>query len=83
MVANPQFNNPFMDAGEIEVTGRDTGRIVAAAGYASYGEPVRRIRDRRRKVSDIWLAGANLKPAKVVAAEIARRYKPRKRRPNA
>jgi len=42
---------------------------------------VRRIRDGRGRVSDIWLAGANIKPEKVVAREIARRYPPRKRRP--
>jgi CubicO group peptidase (beta-lactamase class C family) len=83
LVANPQFNNPFMDAGEIEVTGRDTGRIVSAAGYASFGEPVRRIRDKRGKVSDVWIAGANLKPERAIAREIARRYKPRKQRPMA
>ena len=28
MVANPQFINPFMDAAEIEVTGRDTGKLA-------------------------------------------------------
>ena len=71
----------FMDSGEIEVTGRDTGTLVSAAGYASHGEPVRRVRDKRGKVSSIWIAGANVKPERVVAGEIARRYKPRKRRP--
>ncbi len=79
LVANPQFNNPFMDAGEIEVTGRDTGTLASAAGYASHGEPVRRVRDKRGKVSDIWLAGANVKPEKALAAEIGRRYEPRRR----
>ncbi|UPK32810.1 beta-lactamase family protein [Bradyrhizobium sp. 186] len=81
LLANPQFNNPFMDAGEIEVTGRDTGKLASAAGYSSHGEPVRRVRDKRGKVSDIWLAGANVKPERVVAREMARRYPPRKRRP--
>jgi hypothetical protein len=81
LVANPQFNNPFMDAAEIEVTSRDAGKLAWAAGYSSHGEPVRRVRDKRGKVSDIWLAGANIKPASVVAREIARRYPPRKRRP--
>jgi len=57
------------------------GQIVSAAGYASHGEPARRVRDKRRRVTDIWLAGANLKPEMILAAEIARRYKPRKRRP--
>lgn len=81
LVANPQFNNPFMDATEIEVTGRDTGRIAWGAGYASHGEAVRRIRNARGKVSDIWIAGAHVKPGNVLAKEIERRYKPRKRRP--
>jgi hypothetical protein len=80
MIANPQFNNPFMDAAEIEVTGRDTGKLAWAAGYSSHGEPMRRIRDKRGKVSDIWLGGANLKPASVVAREIARRYQPHKKK---
>jgi CubicO group peptidase (beta-lactamase class C family) len=81
LVANPQLINPFMDASEIEVTGRDTGRLAWASGYSSYGEPVRRVRDAHGKVSDVWIAGANIKPASVVAREIARKYKPRKRRP--
>ncbi|WP_024340710.1 serine hydrolase domain-containing protein [Bradyrhizobium japonicum] len=81
LLANPQFNNPFMDAAEIEVTGRDSGKLAWAAGYSSHGEPVRRVRNKRGKVSEIWIAGANVKPAAVVAREIARRYPPRKRRP--
>jgi CubicO group peptidase (beta-lactamase class C family) len=80
LVANPHFNNPFMDAAEIEVTGRDTGAFASAAGYASHGEPVRRARNARGKVSDIWLAGVNVKPERVVAREIARRYAPGTRR---
>lgn len=80
LVANPHFNNPFMDAAEIEVTGRDAGRVAAAAGYGSHGEPVRRSRNARGKVSDIWLGGMNVKPGSVVAREIMRRYPPRKRR---
>ena len=38
IVANPNFINPFMAATEIEVTGRDIGRISLATGYASHGE---------------------------------------------
>ena len=81
IAANPHAFNPFMDATEIEVTGRDTGRISLAAGYASHGEPVRRTRNDAGTVTDIWLAGGNLKREKTVAAEMDRRYAPRKRRP--
>jgi CubicO group peptidase (beta-lactamase class C family) len=79
-VANPNFINPFLAAPEIEITGRDTGRIALASGYASHGEPVRRTRNKAGRVTDLWLAGANLKPEKTVAAEMERRYAPRKRR---
>jgi hypothetical protein len=63
-----------MDAAEIQITGRDTGKIIAASGYDSYGEGVRRMRGKNGAVTDIWLAGANVKPEKVLAAEIERRY---------
>ena len=80
IAAIPNGFNPFLDAPEIEVTGRDTGRIVWAPGYGSHGEPVRRVRNKAGTVTDIWLGGSNLKPEKVLAAEIERRYGPRKRR---
>jgi CubicO group peptidase (beta-lactamase class C family) len=80
IAANPQLLNPFLDATEIEVTGRDTGRISTAAGFASYGEAVRRERNKSGAVTDIWLAASNLKPEKTLAAELERRYGPRQRR---
>jgi CubicO group peptidase (beta-lactamase class C family) len=80
IAANPHLINPMMDATEIEVTNRDAGRISLAGGYGSHGEPVRRTRTKAGTVTDIWLAGANLKPEKTVAAEMERRYAPRKRR---
>jgi CubicO group peptidase (beta-lactamase class C family) len=80
LVANPHAVNPFMAATEIEVTGRDTGRISLASGYASHGEAVRRTRNKAGKITDVWLAGINVKPEKTQAAEMERRYGPRKRR---
>jgi CubicO group peptidase (beta-lactamase class C family) len=80
VVANPQFGNPLMDAAEIEVTGRDTGRIALAGGYESHGEPVRRTRSKAGIVTDIWLAGINAKPERKVAAEMERKYAPRRSR---
>jgi CubicO group peptidase (beta-lactamase class C family) len=74
IAANPHLFNPFLDAAEIEVTGRDTGRITFAVGYSSHGEPVRRSRNKAGKVTDIWLAGAQVKPAKALATEMERRY---------
>jgi CubicO group peptidase (beta-lactamase class C family) len=79
LVANPHMRNPFMDPTEIEVTGRDTGRIAWANGYASHGEGVRRARDKRRRITDIWLAGTNLKREGALAATLERKYGSRRR----
>jgi CubicO group peptidase (beta-lactamase class C family) len=73
LVGNPNLPSPFMDATEIEVLGRDKGRITAAPGYASFGEPVRRARNKAGKVTDIWIGGTNAKPEKVLAAEMERK----------
>lgn len=81
MTAVPGAINPFMDTSELEISGRDAGKIRVAAGYGSHGEPVRRIRNKAGAVTDIWLAGSNLKPEKFLNAELERRYAPRERRP--
>ena len=54
--------------------GRDRGRITSAPGYASFGEPVRRSRNKKGKVVDLWLGGSNFKPEKVLAAQMERKY---------
>jgi hypothetical protein len=48
-----------------------------AAGYGSHGQAARRTRNKAGHVTDIWLAGSNLKPEKILAAEMERRYGPR------
>jgi D-alanyl-D-alanine carboxypeptidase len=80
LVANPNLINPFLDAAEIEVTGRDVGRISSATGYGSHGEGVRRTRSKAGSVADIWLGGINLKTEKQIVAEMQRRYLPGKKR---
>jgi hypothetical protein len=80
IAANPHLINPLMDATEIEVTGHDAGRISLAGGYGSHGEAVRRTRTKAGTITDIWLAGIDLKPEKTVVAEMERRDAPRKRR---
>jgi CubicO group peptidase (beta-lactamase class C family) len=79
LVANPHMSNPFMDASEIEVTGRDTGRIAWASGYATHGEGVRRTRDKRRRIADVWLGGTNFKRQGALATTLERKYSARKR----
>jgi hypothetical protein len=51
-----------------------------AGGYESHGEPVRRTRSKAGIVTDIWLAGINAKPERKVAAEMERKYAPRRSR---
>jgi CubicO group peptidase (beta-lactamase class C family) len=70
----PGFINPVGDAAEVEITGRDQGRFVVADGYSSYGEPVRRVRNRSGKVIEVWLAASKLLPEGQVAKEIEARY---------
>ena len=72
--ANPHAGNPFLDATEVEVTGRDRGRIALAAGYGSHGEPVRRVRTKAGAVTELWWAASRLRPEALVAAELRRRY---------
>jgi len=79
LAANPLLLNPFMDATEIEVTGRDTGWISQAAGFQSHGQAARRVRNKGGAVIEIWLGGGQLKRANALAAELERRYAPRRR----
>jgi hypothetical protein len=79
LIGNPHAINPFMDASEIDVSGRDDGKIVLAAGYSSHGEPVRRVRNASGRVTSVWLAGGELKPERIVAAKMRRRYGARRR----
>ncbi|MEQ9641157.1 MAG: serine hydrolase domain-containing protein [Alphaproteobacteria bacterium] len=72
--APPGMMDPFADAGEIEVTGKDVGRIAEANGLSSPGEPASLQRDKRGRVTAVWLAGTKLLPEARLAAELRRRY---------
>jgi CubicO group peptidase (beta-lactamase class C family) len=78
LTANPYLGNPFVDATEIEITGRDRGRITLANGYNSHGEPVRRVRNKSGAVAPLWLSAARLRPEAQAAAELRQRYTPAK-----
>ncbi len=73
LLANPHAGNPFLDASEVTVAGKDKGRITLAAGYGSHGEPVRRTRNETDGVTELWLAGSKLQPESQVAAEMQAR----------
>jgi CubicO group peptidase (beta-lactamase class C family) len=83
VAANPGFLNPLFDAGEVEITGRNTGRIALANGYGSHGESVRCVRAKSGKIVEIWLAATKLLPATKVAREMQARYPRGERRAQA
>src|SRR6266404_256898 len=81
LVALPALLNPVMDASEVAVSGRDKGRIALAGGFASHGEKVRRVRNKRGKAVELWLAGTKLVPEAALAREMEGRYgRPRRAR---
>ncbi len=80
LVAAPGLGNPFIDASEIEITGRDRGRIVLAGGFANHGEEVRRASGRGGRARALQLAGTTFVSEARLAAEMASRYERRGRR---
>lgn len=74
LCAAPGFTLPFQMVSEIELTGRNEGRIVQANGYGNHGEPVRLVRDGRGRVKEVWFSGARLLPRARAATEIEQRY---------
>jgi hypothetical protein len=81
MLAAPGFVNPLFDASEVTITGRNAGRISAAAGYGSHGEPVRCKRSKSGRITEVWLGATQLLPAAKIKGEMEARYdKPKARR---
>jgi CubicO group peptidase (beta-lactamase class C family) len=74
ILANPQAWNPFLNATEIEVTGRDRARVSLDNGYGNHGEPIVRRRNKAGKVVEIDFAGYKLLPESALAQEMRARY---------
>jgi hypothetical protein len=72
--AAPALLKPVMDASELAVTGRDSGRIALAGGFASHGEPARLVRNKSGKIVELWLAGGRLVGEAKLAREMEARY---------
>lgn len=77
LVADPELGDPFADATEIEVRGRDRGRIALAGGFASHGEEVSRIRNQKGMMIALQLAGSRLLPEERATRELQARYERR------
>jgi CubicO group peptidase (beta-lactamase class C family) len=74
MVTIPAAWNPLLDGAELAIERRDRGTIKLSGGYGSPGEPVRRVRSKSGRVTELWLGANNLQPEARVAAEMERRY---------
>jgi hypothetical protein len=75
IAAVPSLPNPFTDASEISVSGKDCGRLSLANGLARHGEEVVRVRGRDGKVQEVRLGGMRLLPEAEIAAELEQRYR--------
>jgi hypothetical protein len=74
VVAAPGMATPFLKVSELAVTGRDKARIVQAGAYASYGEPVQRIRSKNGKVTAIHASSGRMLSEAALARELTARY---------
>lgn len=74
LVAHPDAFNPFADANELAVRGKDEGWIKLAGGFESQGEAARLIRNSRGAVREVWLGGVKFLPEARVVKEMAARF---------
>ncbi len=75
LLAIPAMTTPFLKVAELNVTGRDKASIVQSGAFGNYGEPVRRIRDKRGKVTEMRIASGSLVPEAALAKELKTRYR--------
>lgn len=73
-ICAPALLNPFLDAGEIAVTGPDAGTIRLAGGFANHGEGARLIRNVGGEVAEVQLGGTRYLTETALAAELVDRY---------
>ncbi len=74
VLATPALLTPLLKASEVAVSAPDEGRISQAGAFASFGEPVRLIRDAGGSVTEVQVAGGRLVGQDALAAELLRRY---------
>jgi CubicO group peptidase (beta-lactamase class C family) len=74
VIGVPSLPNPFADASEISTSCQDRGRVSLAAGFASHGEDVRRVRGGNGDVAELWLGGVRFLPEPQIVAELKERY---------
>jgi hypothetical protein len=70
----PGLINPMTNAPELAITSRTAGRIALAPGFGSHGEPVRCVRTKSGRITELQIAGTKFLSAEKVAREIEARY---------
>ncbi|HEY2257825.1 MAG TPA: serine hydrolase domain-containing protein [Variovorax sp.] len=77
----PVMQLPFDGSNsEFRITGRDAGVIARTSGYNSLGQTIHRVRDRKDKVSELWIGGVQQLTREAMIAEAEGRYRKTKRR---
>jgi CubicO group peptidase (beta-lactamase class C family) len=74
IAVSPASLNPMLGAGEIKITGRNTGQLISSDNYGSEAEPVRCVRSKSGKIVEISIAGMKLLPGPRLARELTSRY---------
>ena len=74
LASAPALMTPLAEVSHIELSGRDSGKVVRASGFASPGEGVRRVRNDNGEVAEVWLGGQRLVSEAAFVQEIAGRY---------
>ena len=74
LLAMPAMATPFLKVAELAVTAKDKARIAQAGAFGNYGEPVRRVRNKSGKITEVQAASGRLVPETVLARELAAQY---------
>jgi D-alanyl-D-alanine carboxypeptidase len=74
LVALPAENNPFFDASEIQVTGKDIGKVVKSQAYGRFGEACQLVRGTTGDVEQVRIGGGLLVRVEALVAEVTGRY---------
>lgn len=65
---------------EFRITSKDAGLIERSSGYNSPGQAIRRVRDRKGRVVELWIGGTQQLDREALIAEATGRYRKAKRR---
>jgi CubicO group peptidase (beta-lactamase class C family) len=74
LLAAPGMTNPFLKVTELAVAGADEAHIVQAGAFDHFGEPVRRVRNKAGKLTELHIAGGKLIPEAALVKELVARY---------